>query len=211
MGVVPDLGQSPKNLGSPSLNISNLLFLKLLTCPHQVAKEDALRIWDLVRPHFNNRGRPKLLVQHEILPFEVEQQQQQLPFEVEEQQQLPFFEVEEQQQLPFHFSGKRSKEVVVPVRQLQSNQPAMRVGQKLQSRQIGSNLSDRISIESLDRPGFTPMNRVVVKKRFSRFRELQRMNQLTKREEQTQTLERPGGEPSTFTGTKKKTKILKHI
>ena len=151
--------------------ISNLLFLKLLTCPHQVAKEDALRIWDLVRPHFKNRGRPKLLVQHEILPFEVEQQQK----------------------MPFHFSGKRSKEVVVPVRQLQSNQPAMRVGQKLQIRQIGSNLRDRIAIESLNRPGFTPMNRIVVKKRFSQFRELQRMNQLKKREEQTQTLERPGG------------------
>ena len=193
--MVTDLGQSPKSLGFPSPTISNLLFLKLLTCPHQVAKEDVLRIWDLVHTHFNNQGRPKLLVQHEILPFEVEQQQQ-LPFEVEEQQQLPF-EVEEQQQLPFHFSEKRSKEVVVPVRQLQSNQPAMRVGQKLQSRQIGSNLRDRISIKSLNRPGFTPMNRVVVKKRFSRFRELQRMNQLTKREEQTQTLERPGGEPST--------------
>ena len=170
--------------------------MKLLTWPLQVAKEDALRIWDLVHPHFNNRRRPKLLVQHEILPFEVEEQQQQ-------QQQLPF-EVEEQQQLPFHFSGKRSKEVVVPVRQLQSNQPAMRAGQKLQSRQIGSNLRDRISIESLNRPGFTPMNRVVVKKRFSRFRELQRMNQLTKREEQTQTLERPGGELSKLTGTKKR-------
>ena len=181
MGVVSDLRQSPKNLGYPSLTISNLLFLKLLTCPHQVAKEDALRIWDLVRPHFNNQGRPKLLVQHEILPFEVEQQQQ-LPFEVEEQQKLPF-----------HFSGKRSKEVVVPVRQLQSNQPAMRVGQKLQSRQIGSNLRDRIEIELLNRPEFTPMNKVVVKKRFSQFRELQRMNQLKKREEQTQTLERPGG------------------
>ena len=171
-----------------------MLFLKLLTYPHQVAKEEALRIWDLARPHLNNRGRPKLLVQHEILPFEVEQQ---------EHQQLPF-EVEEQQQLPFHFSGKRSKEVVVPVRQLQSNQPAMRVSQKLQNRQIGSNLRDRISIKSLNRPGFTPMNRVVVKKRFSRFRELQRMNQLTKREEQTQTLERPGGELSKLTGTKKR-------
>ena len=94
-------------------------------------------------------GRPRLLLQHEILP-----------------QRL---------RLPFNLVKKRSKEVVYPVRQRQSNQQ-----------------QNAFARPSLYQHKARPIDRVQMEKRFSGFRDLQKMNQLAKREEHTESLERPG-------------------
>ena len=129
-----------------------------------------MKIWDLVRTVHSHSGvsgsgRPRLLLQHEILPLE-------------DQRDL----------LPFNLMEKRSKEVVNLVRQRQSNQ------QTMEDKQMQAHLKERqqnaFARQSLYQPKVSQINRVQVRKRFSRFRELQ--SQLTKREEQTNALERPG-------------------
>ena len=149
-----------------------------LSC-QAAAKEATLKIWDLLRAvhaHSGASGRPRLLLQHEILPLELAQQRDHLPFSLVE---------------------KRSKEVVFPVRQHQSNQQTMEESQGLPNKQMQSHLKERLQLggfarQSLYQHKVSPINRVQMKKRFSGFRDLQRMNQLAKREEQTQALERPG-------------------
>ena len=122
----------------------------------QAAKEDALKIWNLLRviraqSSLSGSGRPRLLLQHEILPLEAQRVR-----------------------LPLNLANKRSKEVVYPVRQRQSNQQTA------------------FARQALNQHKASPINRVQMEKRFSGFRDLQRMNQLAKREEHTQALERPG-------------------
>ena len=122
----------------------------------QAAKEDALKIWNLLRvvraqSSLSGSGRPRLLLQHEILPLEAQRVR-----------------------LPLNLANKRSKEVVYPVRQRQSNQ------------------QNAFARQALNQHKASPINRVQMEKRFSGFRDLQRMNQLAKREEHTQALERPG-------------------
>ena len=136
-----------------------------------------MKIWDLVRavhshPDVSGSGRPRLLLQHEILPLE-------------DQRDL----------LPFNLVMKRSKEVVNPVRQHQSDQQkTMEERQGLSNKQTKSQPKERqqnaFARQPLYQPKVSQINRVQVRKRFSRFRELQ--SQLNKREEQTNALERPG-------------------
>ena len=138
-----------------------------------------MKIWDLVRAvqahsdvSGSGNGRPGLLLQHEILPLE-------------DQRDL----------LPFNLVMKRSEEVVNPVRQRQSNQQTMEERQGLPNKQTKSHLKERqqntfARLPLYQQPKVSQINRVQVRKRFSRFRELQ--SQLTKREEQTNALERPG-------------------
>ena len=124
-----------------------------------------MKIWDLVRAvraHSDVSGsgrRPRLLLQHEILPLE-------------DQRDL--------------LVKKRSKEVVNPVSQRQSNQQTMEVNKQTQShlKQRQQNAYARQPL--YQQPKVSRINRVEVRKRFSQFREL------NKREEQTNALERPG-------------------
>ena len=131
-----------------------------------------MKIWDLVRAAHSHsdvsgsgNGRPRLLLQHEILPLE-------------DQRDL----------LPFNLVEKRSKEVVNLVRQRQSNQPTM--GDKQMQVHLKERQQNAFARQSLYQPKVSQINRVQVRKRFSRFRELQ--SHLNKREEQTNALERPG-------------------
>ena len=138
-----------------------------------------MKIWDLVRAvraHSDVSGsgnvRPRLLLQHEILPLE-DQKRDLLPFNL--------------------VKKKRSKEVVNPVSQHQSNQQTMegRPGGLSINKQTQFHLKQRQENAYARQPFYQQpkvslINRVEVRKRFSQFREL------NKREEQTNALERPG-------------------
>ena len=136
-----------------------------------------MKIWDLVRAvraHSDVSGsgrRPRLLLQHEILPLE-DQKKDLLPFNL--------------------VKKKRSKEVVNPVSQRQSSQQTMEGRPRgLSNKQTQSHLKQTQQKAYARQPVYQQpkvslINRIQVRKRFSQFREL------NKREEQTNALERPG-------------------
>ena len=137
-----------------------------------------MKIWDYLRAvhsDVSGHGRPKLLLQHEVFPL------------VDAERDFPPLTL---------VKKKRAKEVVYPVRQHQSNQQTMEFSRGLPFKQTQSQPEERqqnLLATKISRQ----TNRVQVKKRFSGFRELQKMNQLTKREKQTQAL-RPGENVAQF-------------
>ena len=135
-----------------------------------------MKIWDYLRAvHSDVSGRPKLLLQHEVLPL------------VDAGGDFPPLTL---------VKKKRAKEVVYPVRQHQSSQQTMEFSRGLPFEQTQSQPEERQQ-HYLATKISRQTNRVQVKKRFSGFRELQKMNQLTKREKQTQAL-RPGENVTQF-------------
>ena len=139
-----------------------------------------MKIWDFLRAvhsDVSGHGRPKLLLQHEVLPL-VDAAGRDFP---------PLTLVKKK---------KRAKEVVYPVRQHQSNQQTMEFSRGLPFEQTQSQPEERQQ-NLLAAKISQRTSRVQVKKRFSGFRELQKMNQLTKREKQTQAL-RPGENVTQF-------------
>ena len=133
-----------------------------------------MKIWDFLRAvhsDVSGHGRPKLLLQHEVLPL-VDAAVRDFP---------PL-----SQGLAL-VKKKRAKEVVYPVRQHQSSQQTMEFSRGLPFDQTQSQPEEQNHLATK----ISRTNRVQVRKRFSGFRELQKMNQLTKREKQTQAL-RPG-------------------
>ena len=141
-----------------------------------------MKIWDYLRAVYSDvsgHGRPKLLLQHEVFPL------------VDAGRDYPPLS----QGLAL-VKKKRAKEVVYPVRQHQSNQQTMEFSRGLPFEQTQSQPEERQQ-NHLATKISQRTNRVQVKKRFSGFRELQKMNQLTKREKQTQAL-RPGENVAQF-------------
>ena len=136
-----------------------------------------MKIWDFLRAvhsDVSGHGRPKLLLQHEVLPM------------VDAERDYPPLTL---------VKKKRAKEVVYPVRQHQSSPQTMEFSRGLPFEQTQSRPEERQQNHLATKISRT--NRVQVKKRFSGFRELQKMNQLTKREKQTQAL-RPGEKVAQF-------------